>query len=105
MFITENQGFEGLHRDPRSSRGAGAGAEEELGGWDDYGCDTMAAFCCSGSGAGNVTGDLYQARCFENSMAWVGAWVACRLVRFAYKALHNKDTLHIKHWIIRTLCI
>ena len=24
---------------------------------------------------------------------------------FTYKALHNKDTLHIKHYIIRTLCI
>ena len=23
----------------------------------------------------------------------------------AYKALHNKDTLHIKHYIIRTRCI
>ena len=24
---------------------------------------------------------------------------------FAYKALNNKDTLHIEHSIIRTLCI
>ena len=26
-------------------------------------------------------------------------------VRFEYKALHDKDTLHIKHYMIRTLCI
>ena len=24
---------------------------------------------------------------------------------FAYKTLNNKDTLHIRHYIIRTLCI
>ena len=29
----------------------------------------------------------------------------CRWGPIAYKALHNKDTLHIKHYIIRTLCI
>ena len=27
------------------------------------------------------------------------------LKQFAYKALHNTDTLHIKYYIIRTLCI
>ena len=26
-------------------------------------------------------------------------------LRFAYKAPNNTDTLHIKHYIIRTLCI
>ena len=33
--------------------------------------------------------------------------VALRLQggHFAYNALHNKDTLHIKHYIIRTLYI
>ena len=26
------------------------------------------------------------------------------LIHFAYKVIQNKDTLHIKHYIIRTLC-
>ena len=33
-----------------------------------------------------------------------GPWSPLHAPYFAYKALNNKDALHIKHYIIRTLC-
>ena len=64
--------------------------------------------------ARHVGGMLGASAAFHTRKTVAGTSPARRAVRthaevfrppFAYKAQHNKDTLHIKHYIIRTLCI